>query len=178
MTKTSNPWHINSILHFVITMTQLITSKTNLTNLYDSDLNLWLENTIAQLKLGDLDNLDLENLIEELEGLAGRDKRELKQRLTTLLEHLLKRCYVNSEYDYAGWVRTIDRTRFAIRDILKQSPSLKNYVNTSELFQDAFDDALRLLKRNPDYKSINFPEVWQFSSDIDAILNIDFWDLL
>lgn len=156
-------------------MTQLITPKTNL---YHSDLNLWLESTIAQLKIGDVNNLDLENLIEELEGLAGRDKRELKQRLTTLLEHLLKRCYVKSEYDYTGWVRTIDRTRFAIRDILKQSPSLKNYVNNPELFQDAFDDALRLLKRNPDYKSIDFPDIWQFSNDIDAILNIDFWDQL
>ena len=159
-------------------MTQLITSKTNLTNLYDSDLNLWLENTIAQLKVGDLDNLDLENLIEELEGLAGRDKRELKQRLTTLLEHLLKRCYVKSEYDYAGWVRTIDRTRLAIKDILEQSPSLKNYINSPKLLQKAFDDALRLLRSDPDYKSVDFPDSWQFSRDIDAILNIDFWDLL
>ena len=159
-------------------MTQLIKTKINLTNLYESDLNLWLENTIAQLKIGDLDNLDLENLIEELAGLAGRDKRELKQRLITLLEHLLKRCYIKSEYDYAGWVRTIDRTRFAIRDILKQSPSLKNYVNDAELFQDAFDDALRLLKRNPDYQAVNFPNTWQFSKDIDAILNVDFWDAI
>ncbi len=155
-------------------MTQLTTPNTNL---YDSDLNLWLEDTIAQLKVGDLDNLDLKNLIEELEGLAGRDKRELKQRLTTLLEHLLKRCYINSEYDYAGWVRTINRTRLAIKDILEQSPSLKNYINSPKLLQKAFDDALRLLRSDPDYKSIDFPDSWQFSRDIDAILNIDFWDI-
>ena len=143
-------------------------------SLYESDLNLWLEQTIAQLKVGDLPNLDITNLIEELEGLAGRDRRELKQRLTTLIEHLLKRCYIKSEYDYAGWVRTINRTRLAICDILKQSPSLKNHANSPELFQEAFEDALRLLRSDPDYTSIEFPDNWQFSYDIDALLNANF----
>jgi hypothetical protein len=95
---------------------------------------------------------------------------------STLLEHLLKRCYVKSEYDYAGWVETIDRTRNAIRDIFKQSPSLKNYVKNSELFQEAFDDALRIVRRNQGYKSVHFPDTWQFSRAIDDILNVDFWE--
>ncbi len=154
-------------------MTQAIAPKQSL---YERDLNLWLENVIAQLKQGQLQDLDVENLIEELEGLAGRDRRELKQRLTTLIEHLLKRCYVKSEYDYAGWVETIDRTRNIIRDILKQSPSLKNYINDPELFQNAFNDALRIVRRNQGYKSVNFPDSWQFSRDIESILEIDFWE--
>lgn len=154
-------------------VTQAITKQNTL---YESDLNLWLETTISQLKASDLHKLDITNLIEELEGLAGRDRRELKQRLTTLIEHLLKRCYVKSEYDYAGWIRTIMRTRNHIRDILEQSPSLKGYLNNPELFQRVFDDALKLLKANPDYKSVNFPETWQFSRDIDAMLNVDFWE--
>ncbi|MCE2886900.1 MAG: DUF29 domain-containing protein [Pseudanabaena sp.] len=156
-------------------MTQTIAQKNSL---YDRDLNLWLETAIAQLKAGDLKSLDIENLIEELEGLAGRDRRELKTRLATLIEHLLKRCYVKSEYDYAGWVETIDRTRNAIRDILKQSPSLKNYVKNPDLFQEAFDDALRIVRRNQGYKPVKFPDKWQFSSNIDDILNIDFWEYL
>ena len=156
-------------------MTQAL-PKPSQTSLYDRDLNLWLEEAIAQLKVGNFHNLDVENLIEELEGLAGRDRRELKQRLTTLIEHLLKRCYVNSEYDCAGWVETIDRTRNSIRDILKQSPSLKSYASNPELFQDAFEDALRIVKRNKGYKSVDFPKSWQFSHDIDLLLTIDFWE--
>jgi len=155
-------------------MTQTIDQKITL---YDRDLNLWLEEAIAKLKAGDFQNLDVENLIEELEGLAGRDKRELENRLTTLLEHLLKRIYVKSEYDYAGWVRTINRTRMEIYKILRQSPSLKNYANSPELFQDAFDDALKLMRSDPDYKSVNFPNKWQFSRDIDDMLNVDFWEV-
>ena len=70
-------------------MTQTPTKQT----LYNADLNLWLETAIAQLKTGDLQNLDIENLIEELEGLAGRDQRELQSGLKRLIEHILKRCY-------------------------------------------------------------------------------------
>jgi hypothetical protein len=156
-------------------MTQSL-PKPSKTSLYDRDLNLWLEEAIAQLKAGDFQNLDIENLVEELEGLAGRDRRELENRLTTLFEHLLKRLYVESEYDYAGLVRTINRTRMEICKILRQSPSLKNYANSPELFQNAFDDALKLMRSDPDYKSVQFPDTWQFSQDIDSLLTIDFWE--
>ncbi|MFN9649830.1 MAG: DUF29 domain-containing protein, partial [Pseudanabaena sp.] len=81
-------------------MTQTIEQKSTL---YDRDLNLWLEETIAKLKAGDFQNLDVENLIEELEGLAGRDRREVESRLTRLIEHILKRCYVNLHECYRGW---------------------------------------------------------------------------
>ena len=115
----------------------------------------------------------MENLVEELEGLAGRDRRE-KNRLTTLLEHLFKRIYVKSGYDYAGWVRTINRRRIEIQKILRQSPNLKNYANIPDLFQNTFDDALNLMRSDAAYKSVNFPDIRQFSRDIDSLLNTDF----
>ncbi|MEI6064350.1 MAG: DUF29 domain-containing protein, partial [Pseudanabaena sp. ELA748] len=73
-------------------MTQTIEQKSTL---YDRDLNLWLEEAIAQLKCGDFHNLDVENLIEELEGLSGSTKHEIENRLIRLIEHILKRCYVD-----------------------------------------------------------------------------------
>ena len=154
-------------------MTQTITRKVSL---YDQDLNLWLETAIIQLKTGNLQELDVENLIEELEGLAGRDRRELKNRLTTLIEHLLKRCYVKSEYDYAGWQTTIARTRIKIREILRQSPSLKNYINSRELFQQSFEDALFIVRSGVGYKSVEFPDSWEFNQDIESMLSVDFWE--
>lgn len=53
-------------------------------NLYDQDFALWIEKTVKDLKSGDLSQVDLENLIEEVESLGRRDKRELKKRLITL----------------------------------------------------------------------------------------------
>ena len=58
-------------------MTQTISQKISL---YDRDLDLWLETAIAQLKAGDFHNLDVENLIEELKGLSGSNKREIEHR--------------------------------------------------------------------------------------------------
>ena len=78
--------------------------------------------------------------------MARRDRRELKSRLAKLIEHLLKRCYIKTEYDYAGWEETIDRNRFEILNILEQSPSLKNYINVPDVFQQAFDFALRTVE--------------------------------
>ena len=40
-------------------------------SLYDRDLDLWLETAIAQLKAGDFQNLDVENLIEEIDTMLN-----------------------------------------------------------------------------------------------------------
>ena len=141
-------------------------------SLYESDLNLWLEQTIAQLKVGDLPNLDITNLIEELEGLAGRDRRELESRLERLLEHILKSCYVDLPDCDRGWVVTILHQRSELRKILKQSPSLKRVF--SDAFAESFSTALSIVRI--EYIQTNFPNTWQFSQDIDAILSINFWE--
>lgn len=104
-------------------MTQTIEKQT----LYDRDLDLWLETAIAQLRAGDLQSLDIENLIEELEGLSGSHKREIETRLIRLIEHLLKRCYVNLPECYRGWEVTIFSQRDQLSRLLKQSPSLKRH---------------------------------------------------
>jgi hypothetical protein len=147
-------------------------SKVTKISLYDRDLNLWLEEAIAKLKCGDFHNLDIENLVEELEGLAGRDKRELKSRLRTLLEHLLKRLYVNMPDCFNGWENTIREQRSQLEDILEQSPSLK--AMWAETFDNAWRSALKNTRQ--EYRNFKFPDLWQFSRNIDAMLNIDFWE--
>jgi hypothetical protein len=97
-------------------MTQATASKSQLNDLYDRDLNLWLENAIAQLQAGNLQNLDIANLIEELQGLAGRDKREVASRLEVLIEHILKRCYVDLTECFRGWKLTIIGQRSSLRN--------------------------------------------------------------
>ncbi|NJL92098.1 MAG: DUF29 domain-containing protein [Coleofasciculaceae cyanobacterium SM2_1_6] len=158
-------------------MTQAISKPNNpqdeQNNLYASDLNLWLEQTIAQLQGGDFHNLDTKNLIEELLGLSGRDRRELESRLDSLLEHLLKRCYVNLPDCHRGWVVTIMHQRSELRKILKQSPSLKRVF--AEAFEESFLTALSIVK--VEYTQTNFPDTWQFSRDIDVLLKADFWEI-
>ena len=65
--------------------------------LYDIDFNLWIEQTANQLKNGNLKNLDIANLVEEIESTGRSDKREIYSRLKVLLIHLLKWKYQPSK---------------------------------------------------------------------------------
>ena len=140
--------------------------------LYDRDLDLWLETAITQLKAGDFHNLDVENLIEELEGLSGSNKREIETRLKRLIEHILKRCYVDMPDCFRGWEVTIINQRDELKKLLRQSPSLKRHF--LRMFDDSFDTALKIVRT--EYIEINFPDTWQFSRDIDTMLNANFWE--
>lgn len=149
-------------------MTQTITKL----SLYDRDQYLWLEDAIARLKVRDFQGLDLLNLIEELEIVAGRDRAEIESRLGVLLAHLLKRLYVKSDYDYRGWEITIREQRRHLRIALQQSPSLKRF------FVEAFDRAWQesLTEVREDYPQVLFPDQWQFSRDVDILLTQKFWE--
>jgi hypothetical protein len=148
-------------------MTPLIPSTT----LYDRDFVAWCDDTVAKLKARTFDRLDLQHLIEEVEGLSGRERRELESRLRVLLAHLLKRLYVHSPYDYNGWQSTIDEQRGELELLLAQSPSLRNYF--VEVFGQSWNYALKRVKRN--YPQVQFPDQWQFSCEIEALLSEDFW---
>jgi hypothetical protein len=58
--------------------------------LYDSDFNLWLSNTIENLQQRNFAALDLDHLIEELQTLGKSEKKSLRSNLMILLAHLLK----------------------------------------------------------------------------------------
>ncbi|MCL1492328.1 MAG: DUF29 domain-containing protein [Pseudanabaena sp. Salubria-1] len=150
-------------------MTQAITKL----SLYDRDQHLWLEEAIAKLRVKDFQSLDLVHLIEELEIVAGRDRAEIESRLGVLLAHLLKRLYVQSEYDYRGWEITIREQRRHLRIALQQSPSLKRFF--VEAFDRAWQDALMEVRE--DYPQVLFPDQWQFSQDVDILLNQRFWEV-
>jgi hypothetical protein len=139
--------------------------------LYERDFVAWCEDTITKLKARKFDTLDLDNLIEEIEGLAKRDRRELESRLDVLLNHLLKRCYIPMPENYRGWELTIREQRKELQRLLKQSPSLQSYL--SEIFDEVWKVALAEVQE--DYPEINFPDHWEFTSDSEAILTEEFW---
>jgi hypothetical protein len=151
-------------------MTQVIARK----SLYESDFLLWTQDTVAKLKARDFDHVDLENLLEEIESLGRSEKKEIKSRLTTLIEHLLKRLYIDMPQEFNGWERTIRNQRTEIEFALDDSPSLKALWN--DTFDIAFRAALRDVKKEYAKQGYQFPDTWQFGRDIDTMLNTDFWE--
>jgi len=142
------------------------------TSLYEQDILLWVEDTVNKLKNHDFENLDIDNLIEEVESLGISQKKELISRLMVLLEHLLKRLYVDLPYDYNGWERTIRNQRSEIDLLISQVPSLKSRWDIS--FDDAWTRALGKVKK--EYHQVFFPDRWPYSQSVEAILNKDFWE--
>ncbi|MFM6409072.1 MAG: DUF29 family protein, partial [Microcystis sp.] len=51
--------------------------KNQLSQLYETDFNLWLEQTVNHLKKGNLAALDLDNLIEEISDIGRNNRREV-----------------------------------------------------------------------------------------------------
>lgn len=141
-------------------------------SLYEQDYLLWIEDIVNKLRNRDIDGLDFDNLIEEIDSLGRSDKRELESRLRELLEHILKRKYVNMPDCYRGWVESIIKQRIAIEQLLADSPSLKPYF--IEVFDKAYANSLKLVRKG--YPQCEFPDKWPFISDIDAMLNVDFWE--
>lgn len=143
----------------------------SLNSLYDQDILLWSEDTVAKLKARDFDHLDIEHLIEEVEALGISQKKELISRLIVLLEHLLKRLYVNLPNDYNGWERTIRTQRSELEVLLDVAPSLSNRWEIS------FDKAWQIVLKNvrKEYPQVAFPAEWLYDRAIESMLNNDFW---
>jgi hypothetical protein len=140
--------------------------------LYDRDFALWIEETVKQLKSGDLSQVDLENLIEEVESLGKSQRKAVDNFLTRLLEHLLKRCYVALPDCYRGWEIEIRNFRKELKKEFKYSPSLKRFM--IEILEECYREALEAVKE--DYPNSDFPDVCPFSKDIDGLLNHRFWE--
>ncbi|MBJ7899146.1 MAG: DUF29 family protein [Cyanobacteria bacterium RI_101] len=140
--------------------------------LYDADFNLWIEETAKSLKAGNFGALDLENLIEEIEAMGRSDKREIKTRLIVLLMHLLK-CQYQPQKQTASWIATINEQRRQIKAVLKDSPSLKPYLQQE--LGDGYEDARKDAAKETGLPVAAFPPECPFTQE--QILDPDYFPM-
>ncbi len=107
----------------------LVKTKLDLKKLYETDENLWLEETIKRLKIKDFQALDLDNLIEELEALSRRDKNKVASLIEQVIIHLLLLQYWSEESDYNGnhWRGEILSFRGQLNRLC--TTNLRNYLD-------------------------------------------------
>jgi hypothetical protein len=91
---------------------------------YDQDFHQWAEDQAHLLRNGCYASLDIDHLVEELESMGARERRELTNRLKVLLAHLLKWHY-QPERRSPSWQATIKEQRFSLEDLLDDNPSLR-----------------------------------------------------
>ena len=131
-----------------------------MTQLYDQDYCLWLENTVEQLKQKKLNRIDWENLIEEIESLGKSQKNALQSNLRILLMHLLKWQY-QRDLRSNSWSYTITEHNIRINKAFQESPSLKRYF--IEIFDDCYQDAKKLAAKETGLDIGIFPVDCPFS---------------
>ncbi|MCI4627069.1 MAG: DUF29 domain-containing protein [Candidatus Magnetoovum sp. WYHC-5] len=113
-------------------------------SLYERDFYQWGLYNAELLRQGRFSEIDVENIIEELEGMSRSDKRELQKRLSVLIAHLLKWQYQPKRRS-TSWELTINIQRKDINSLLNDSPSLKHGIEA--VMNEAYDRAKLLFQK-------------------------------
>jgi hypothetical protein len=103
--------------------------KTAARDLYGRDVYAWSTEQAALLRARRFADLDLEHVISEIEDVGGSLYREVRSRVRTILEHLLKLEHSPAVEPRAGWESTIRTARADIADDL--TPSLRPRIEQS-----------------------------------------------
>jgi Domain of unknown function DUF29 len=106
--------------------------------LYERDFCRWAETQARLLKQGDLERLDIVNLVEEIEDLGIREKKAVRSNLVVVLMHLLKHKFQPRRRS-RSWLASILEHRQRLRVDLRTSPSLRGYAQG--VFREAYADA-------------------------------------
>jgi Domain of unknown function DUF29 len=139
-------------------------------HLYDHDFYAWANEQAALLRDGRFSEADMAHIAEEIESLGKTEKRELVNRLTVLLLHLLKWQF-QPALRGQSWRATIRVQRRDLEDHLDDNPSLK-----AILFQAigrAYGRAVIAAEAETGLLESNFPNQcpWSF----DQLMDPDFW---
>jgi Domain of unknown function DUF29 len=122
---------------------------------YETDFVAWLEDQAGRARRGEVDSLDLDNIAEELEGLARTDRHEIGSRLTVLLMHLLKYEF-QPKRRARSWLATIIEQRQQIARLLSYSPSLRSFP--ASILTECYVDACKRAAVETGMPESTFPE--------------------
>ena len=102
--------------------------KARSSDLYQRDVYAWSNEQAELLRARRFADLDLDHVILEIEDVGGSLYREIRSRLRTVMEHLLKLEHSAAAELLAGWERTIHVQRADLADDL--TPSLRPRIET------------------------------------------------
>jgi len=137
--------------------------------LYEQDLFAWTQQQVNLLTHQRWHELDVENLIDELEGMARRDRREMINWLIILIAHLLKWEF-QPDHQSGSWRGSIQEQRLQLNGLLEDSPSL--HQQFIESLEKAYPQAVKLASKETELPTTKFPNECPY--ELAQLLDEDF----
>ena len=139
-------------------------------SLYDRDFYAWANEQAALLRSGKLAEADIENIAEEIESMGRSEKRELVNRLTVILLHLLKWQF-QPGLRSTSWRLGIEEQRYRLEHHMSDNPSLKAQLDKA--MRDAYRLALVRAESEKGLARSTFPTDCPYT--FDQTTSADFW---
>lgn len=110
---------------------------------YGDDLFTWVQEQVALLRAGQLDEIDAQNIAEELSDVGNEQLDKLESAIAVLTLHLLKWEHQPGRRS-RSWELSVREQRRRILRVLKKNPGLKPHISEAinEGFADGRDRAL------------------------------------
>jgi hypothetical protein len=139
-----------------------------MSELYEADIAAWAEQQADALRRRAANEVDWENVAEEIESLARSDRREIRNRLAVICEHLLKWAY-QPEHRSGSWRGSVVEARDQIVRLVQESPSLRDHP--AAVLAEAYPSGRR--KAEAETGLVGLPESCPWT--IDQVLEHAFW---
>lgn len=109
---------------------------------YEEDFAAWIAAQIDSLRQHRFEELDVENLLDEVEGLANSNFKAFTSAIRIVLVHMMK-WDVQVDRRSRSWSGSIDEHRRRVTRALEDSPSYKSRIDValSRAYADARHDA-------------------------------------
>jgi hypothetical protein len=137
---------------------------------YERDFYAWSQEQAELLRAGKADQADLANIAEEIESMGKGEKRELVNRLTILLLHLIKWRF-QPMMRGRSWRLSIEGQRLDIEELLADNPSLQPVLAAS--IGQAWRRALIEAERETGLEASSFPPTCPWT--MEDFMRGDFW---
>jgi hypothetical protein len=137
----------------------------------EQDFHAWALNAAQRARAGLLTPQELEQVAEELEDMAKSERRQLKNRLSILLAHLLKWRH-QPERRSRSWRATIEVQRGDVQDLLEDNPSLCPCL--PEFIEQAYQRGVWLAIQETDLDKAVFPATFEQTGwSYEQVLDMD-----
>ncbi len=139
----------------------------SLSDLYEVDDVAWLEGTAELIRLGRTDAVDFPHLAEYLTDMAISERRQVLNRLATLLSHVLK-WHHQPDRRSGGWRATVFEQRRRLNR-LAATGVLRNHAD--DVLAEAYADAIQAAAFETGLPPEAFPPMCPYT--VDQLLTTD-----